>query len=74
MLAHKCSVCGTFFFPAQNQLQGLTGSTRGPPWVSSVALCLGSASLAGGAAELPLRFEDNGVRFGLDYTRQGYFT
>lgn len=28
-------------------------------------------SLAGGPAESPRSFEDNGVRFGLDYTRHG---
>lgn len=62
-----------FFPPAKNQLQELTRSTRGP---IEYGLCIWvlAASLARGPAESPRSFEDNGVRFGLDYTRHGYLT
>lgn len=47
---------------------------QGLPWTSSVAPSFGSQIAGSLGCRITSQFEDNGGRFGLDYTRQGYFT
>lgn len=67
-----CVRCGVrlFFSQRKNQLRELTEALEALLEGGLCVLVL-AESLAGGPAESPHSLEDNGVRFGLDYTRPG---
>lgn len=63
-----------FFFSSTKPIARINWKCSRSSLGVECSVCVLVGIPARGAAESPLSFEDNGVRFGLDYTRQGYLT